>query len=76
MEIWSQTVIEIGLICQIIFLAWKPIYLVGWWQNQNLALKYVKNVLESKIFSASEVGVVCLSNIDYSIPRRSCFKMV
>ena len=41
------------------FLAWKPIYLAGWWQNQKLALKYVKNVLESKMFSASEGGVVC-----------------
>ena len=30
-----------------------------WWQNQKLALKYVKNVRESKMFSASEGGVVC-----------------
>ena len=28
----------------------KPIYLAGWWQNQTLALKYVKNFLESNIF--------------------------
>ena len=30
-----------------------------WWQNQKLALKYVKNVLESKMFSAFQGGVVC-----------------
>ena len=30
-----------------------------WWQNQKLALKYVKNVLESKMFSALKGGVVC-----------------